>query len=405
MSTPTLQKPSQPSATAVVPAVKQVCSGLHKWLQERDYSGHEPNDITHSPLLDFSIVRETPVGKGLELAGQWLSGTRTRYWLSVPRVKTPGSVALALSACCDLYPFDPTIRPEIRALRKELLRLVSPNENELCWGEVSHVYSGRGAAPHTFKPNAFTSYLCGTALLNVAEKIRDEAPSALEQASSVARFFITRLNRTVDEPGELCFSSTPENSTRVFHGSALVGSFLARLWLWTRNDEHLELAQRTMNFVRNQQLATGAWYYGMSPSQHRIYALHHSHTLCAIREYRQCSGDDSFDECIERGHEAYKRCFFETDGTPKYSYDRTYPVDIACCAQAISHFCAFAQDDLDALDRAVQVFEWTKSHMRNLDGSFAFRRYGEFVQRTPYISWGQSRMFRALTRLRTALAM
>ncbi len=404
MSTSATQRSAQQARLAVVPALRQVCSELHDWLQARDFSGHEPGDLGHSPLLDFPLIRHTILGTMIDRTSHRWGGTRLRHWMSVPRVKTPASVASVLSASCDLYPFDPTILGEIRALRKDLVRLASPGEQELCWGAVSHVHSGSDGKLHTFAPDAVTSCLCGLALLNAAGRLREGAASLVEQAGSVARFLLTRLNRTVDRPDEICFSSTPESSTQVFYVSAMVGGFIARLWQWNRNDEYLELAQRAMNFIRNHQLATGAWYYGMSASQHRILAKEHSKTLCALREYRQCTNDSSFDECLERGHEAYKRCFFETDGTPKYSFDRTYPIDISACAQAISHFCSFALDDLDAVDRALQVFDWTCRNMRNPDGTFLFRRHSVRVQRTPYVAWGQARVFYALARLRSTLA-
>jgi hypothetical protein len=191
---------------------------------------------------------------------------------------------------------------------------------------------------------------------------------------------------------------------RFSHYSALVGSFLARLWQWNHNDEYLELAQRCMKFLRNAQLATGMWYYGMEKNQRGIDAVHTSYNCIALSDYRCYSGDKNFEDTLFNGNEAYKRVFFETDGKPKMFVHRLYPVDVRACSQAIEHFSVMMREDLDAPDRALNVFQWTLKHMRNKDESFAYRKYATGHQRMAYMAWGQAHMFYAMARLRTALA-
>jgi hypothetical protein len=137
--------------------------------------------------------------------------------------------------------------------------------------------------------------------------------------------------------------------------------------------------------------------------QRWIDSFHTGYNLVALLEYQAYSGDDSVGNTIRSGYEFYKRSFFRPDGTPRYFHDRTYPVDIHACAQAILTFCAFVSIDEAALGTAVKIARWTLAHLRNDDGSFGYQLHRFRLDRTPYLRWGQAWMLHALTRLYCAL--
>lgn len=390
------------SLEEAVPVVRVTCEELATWLRDHYYQGHEPNDLIAAPAFQKPLYRRPPIAATLGWFGEQ-TGPRLRKWLKVPLSYTPTTLALALAAYAELYPFDPTVLQTIVVLRGELLRLRHPHEREFCWGDQFDERFERDLNAPVFKPDTYVSYLCGCALLTLAEKVRDQ--SAFAVAESVGRYFITRLNRSVDEPEELCFSTSPDDHDRIYHKSALVGSYLARLWQKNHNDEYLELAQRSMKFLRNAQLATGMWYYGLDRRQRGINAIQTSYNAIALNDYRTYTGDHNFDDVLFNGNEAYKRVFFETSGKPKLFLDRSYPVDIRACSQAIAHFAVMMNEDLDAPDHTLKVLRWTLDHMRNPDNSFAYRKYAIHMNRTAYVAWGQGHMFYAMARLRSALAV
>jgi hypothetical protein len=385
-----------------VPAVRVTCETLAQWLREHYYQGYEPNDLLAAPLFQKPLYRKPALKRTIRYFSVH-SGTRTRRFFKVPLSYTPTTLALALAACAELYPFDPTVLSTIVVLRDELMRLRNPSEKECCWGDRYDEHYERDLNAPVFKPDCFVTYLVASAFMTLAEKVHDD--SALKVAESVGRYFITRLHRSVDEAEELCFSTSPDDQDRVYHKNALVGSFLARLWQSNQNDEYLELAQRCMRFLRNAQLATGLWYYGLEKHQRDIDAVHTSYNCIALNDYVFYSGDKSFEDTLFAGNEAFKRVFFETDGKPKMFVHRLYPVDVRACSQAIEHFSVMMREDLDAPDRALNVFQWTLKHMRNRDDSFAYRKYATGHQRMAYMAWGQAHMFYAMARLRTALAL
>jgi hypothetical protein len=86
--------------------------------------------------------------------------------------------------------------------------------------------------------------------------------------------------------------------------------------------------------------------------------------------------------------------FFLEDGTPKYYDHETYPVDIHSAAVAIS-----ALAELDQIDVAFRVTDWTIRNMRDVDGFFYYRVGRILVDETPHMRWGQAWMAYALARL------
>jgi hypothetical protein len=377
--------------------LEQVLRNSIEWLASRDYSGYEPYDILNSPYLAAGILRRPPLSFALIQFGRRLGGMGLRRLLKVPASKNPKALGLILAAIGDLTHCGGEYRQQAVYLKSELKRLRSPSEPEYCWGYDWDYMSLRGTKLPAFSPNCIASYFCGDALLDMAESCGDV--EAAQMAESVGRFIVTRLNRSVDTADRLCFSYTPSDRTLIYNNSALAGAYLARLASRRNNADYLSLARRVMNYLASEQLPDGGWYYGVRRRQRWIDGFHTSYNLCALLQYRNCTRDGTFDDCIGRGHAYYSSTFFDRSGAPKYFHNRLHPIDIHSCSQAILHFCAFADEDPSALGRALAMYRWTQENMTAEDGSYYFQRHRTWTNRTPYIRWGQAWMFRALTRL------
>ena len=157
-----------------------------------------------------------------------------------------------------------------------------------------------------------------------------------------------------------------------------------------------------MVFLVRGQLPAGGWYYGQLRRQRWIDSFHTSYNVCALLDYQQTSGDRTFEEAMLTGHRYYQATFFRSDGAPRYHHNRTFPIDIHACSQAILHFIAFSAIDPLALERAWKTFHWTLKNMAAPDGSFYYERHRLWTNRTPYMRWGQAWMLRALARLQFA---
>ncbi|MGC2108078.1 MAG: hypothetical protein WA655_01085 [Candidatus Korobacteraceae bacterium] len=373
---------------------------VYQRLAGRDYSGYEPYDILNSPYLSAGVFRRPPLSFALIQFGRRLGGIRLRQLLRVPPSKNPKALGLVVAALCDMTRSGDDYWQQAKYLKSELRRLRSPREREYCWGYDWDYMSLRGTRLPAFGPNCIASYFCGEALLDMAEVFGDR--EAAEMAEAVGRFIVTRLNRSIDTHEHLCISYTPDDKTQILNNSALAGAYLARLASRKSNANYLGLARRVMNYVRDQQLTNGGWYYGTRRRQHWVDGFHTSYVLCALHEYRDHTGDRSFNDCIQCGHAYYKKRFFALEGAPKYFHNRLYPIDIHSCSQAILHYCTFVEDD-SSIEKAVQMFHWTQNNMMSPDGGYFFQRHRLWTNRAEYTRWGQAWMLRALARLRLVL--
>jgi hypothetical protein len=386
-----------PSAWTDSSTLRQAVEAVRAWIEIRQYAGHEPFDLLNSPYLGGAWARKSLPGIALIQVGKRFGGSRFRELLQVPLSRNPKALGLCLSAYCDLSRAGYDVSAEAAWLKAELIRLRSPAESEISWGYDWDYISLRGTRLPAFSPNCIASYFCATAMLGMSEAFGDL--EALKIAESVARFLVLRLNRSFESDDQVCFSYTPSDRTLIYNSSALAGVFLARVGRLRGNAEYLGLARKAMAFLEKGQLPSGGWYYGQLRRQRWIDSFHTSYNVCALLDYQQLTGDRSFEQALLLGHRYYQTTFFTPEGAPRYFHNRTFPIDIHACSQAILHFCAFSSMDPTAPEAAWRTFQWTMRNMAGPDGSFYFQRHRFWTNRTPYMRWGQAWMLRALARL------
>jgi hypothetical protein len=385
------------SASNESPSLTQALEALRRWIETRQFAGYEPFDLLNSPYLSGAWARKALPAILLMQAGKRFAGLRLRQALKIPPSRNPKALGLCLSAYCDLSQAGYDVSAEAAWLKNELIRLRSPNEAEYCWGYDWDYVSFRGTRLPAFAPNCIASYFCGSAMMEMHKVFADS--EALQIAESVARFLSTRLHRSFQSADEVCFSYTPNDKTLIYNSSALTAVFLARIGSLRENQEYLSLAHKAMVFLERGQLESGGWYYGQLRRQRWIDGFHTSYNLCALLDYQRITGDHTFEDAMLLGHRYYKATFFTADGAPKYFHDRTFPIDIHACSQAMLHFIAFSSIDPQALQLARKTFGWTMRNMVAPDGAFYYQRHRLWTNRALYMRWGQAWMLRALANL------
>jgi hypothetical protein len=385
------------SALSESSSLTQAIEALRTWIETRQFAGYEPFDLLNSPYLSRAWARKALPAIFLIQAGKRFAGLRLRHALKIPPSRNPKALGLCLSAYCDLALAGCEVSGEAEWLKSELIRLRSPREPEYCWGYDWDYRSLRGTRLPAFAPNCIASYFCASAMMDMSEVFGSSG--ALEIAESVARFMATRLNRSFESADEVCFSYTPNDKMLIYNSSALTGAFLARAGRLSGNENYLLLARKAMVFLQKGQLPTGGWYYGRLRRQRWIDSFHTSYNVCALLDYQRITGDSSFEGAMLHGHRYYQNSFFTEEGAPKYFPNRTFPIDIHACSQAILHFIAFSSIDPTALERARKTFQWTMRNMAAADGSFYYQRHRLWTNRAPYMRWGLAWMLRALAKL------
>ncbi len=383
-------------------SLTQTVETLRIWMESRQFAGYEPFDLLNSPYLSGAWARKALPAVLLIQAGKRFAGLRLRQALKIPPSRNPKALGLCLSAYCDLAQAGYDVSAEAAWLKNELVGLRSPLEADYCWGYDWDYVSLRGPRLPVFAPNCIASYFCGTAMMEMHRVFADS--EALKIAESVAHFLATRLNRSFESQEELCFSYTPGDNTQIYNSSALAAVFLARVGCLRGDQEYLSLARKAMVFLQRGQLESGGWYYGQLRRQRWIDGFHTSYNVCALLDYQRTTGDHTFKDSMLLGHRYYKATFFTDEGAPKYFHDRTFPIDIHSCSQAILHLIAFSFIDPETLELAWKTFHWTMSNMVGPEGAFYYQRHRLWTNRALYMRWGQAWMLHALAKLLLASA-
>ncbi|MFY9579702.1 MAG: hypothetical protein WAQ33_10285, partial [Gaiellaceae bacterium] len=141
----------------------------------------------------------------------------------------------------------------------------------------------------------------------------------------------------------------------------------------------------------------GSWSYaesargGWVDNFHTAYVLESlAHCAHAIAEAR---------DALDSGVDYWERTLFLSDGTPKYTPDRVFPLDAHCYASAIDAYLALASWRAPALARAEVIAALLVTRMLDSSGYVYFQQGRHWTNRVPFIRWTTAPSFKALAGL------
>lgn len=114
----------------------------------------------------------------------------------------------------------------------------------------------------------------------------------------------------------------------------------------------------------------------------------------AIKYFLNEDFPGSYEEAFEKAVKYYAGTFFLEDGTPKYYQDRTYPIDIHACSQAICFFSGMGRQYQSLTEK---VLGWMLSNMYSNKGFFYYMKGRFITNKIAYMRWSQAWGFHALT--------
>jgi hypothetical protein len=277
-----------------------------------------------------------------------------------------------------------------------LMENQSPGYSGACWGNHFD-YQSRTFYLRKGVPTIVWTSLIGHAFLDGYEHFQDDR--YLQIAVSACEHILLDLNKYPDGEG-ICISYIPAQNSQVHNANTLGASLLARTYSHTGNASYRELAQKAIQYTAQHQRPNAAWYYGERANLHWVDNFHTAYVLDSFKHYCDRAADARFDKNLKTGYEYWKKTFFLLDGTPRYYYDKTLPIDIQCSSQAIDTLVFFSDRDPESLSLALKVAHWTIANMQDRSGYFYYRRYSaRLVNKTPTLHWGQATMMCALAGL------
>ena len=98
----------------------------------------------------------------------------------------------------------------------------------------------------------------------------------------------------------------------------------------------------------------------------------------------------------------YRSRLLAPDGRPISRLDRPWPADIHAAAEAILVLTQ-VRPGRDSVEQALQVLEWTSTHLGRADGAYGYLRHPAGTDWTPHLRWGQAWMLWGLASLENAV--
>lgn len=371
---------------------------LDKWIEQNGWAGYDPYDIKGTKLLLFlQKNRYTNFGSNLFLNRFPML---SRKVFRVKKEINAKAMALFARGYLNLYrkSGDENYLKKALFCLNWLIENPSKGYSGLCWG-YPFDWQSRVFIPKE-TPSGVVTSTAAYAFLDAYEILKDK--KYLNIAKSCCDFILNDLNIDDVDENKICFSYTPVDTFHVHNASLFSASTLLRTFSYADNEKYKDVGIKAINFTVSHQNKDGSWYYWAPPDK-LLYNVDNYHTgfvLECLNICRRALGSEFlYEKQLSEGLEFYARNLFLDDGTPKFTPKFVYPVDINSCAQAIITFCELADFTPMYLNMTKKVTSWTIENMQDEDGYLYYRIYKNYVDRTPYIRWGQAWMLRALSYL------
>ncbi len=382
---------------------------LKTYCETEGFKGWDPYDGLNSKVFQsLPFLKKSAFIRWCVIQGFKLFPFNLRSVLLVPKEYNAKGIGLFLSGYCNLYNAvnadrrlekrlgtESEILDKINFLAGLLINMRSEgNYHGSCWGYNFDWQARLLFLFPKFTPTVVATNFCATALFEAYEITGNK--KYLDTALSAAEFVLHDLHRTKYKNGFLFSYSPLEGNNTVFNASLLGSRLLTYCYKYTGKSEYLEAAKQSIDACVAGQRDNGAWIYGMLPIQNWVDSFHTGYNLDALADYRSLTGDTSYDQFIDNGFAYYILNFFESDGTPKYYDNQTYPIDIHCPGQLLVTLSRLGLYDKYG-DIARTVTQWTIENMQDKEGYFYYQRRKGISSKIPYMRWSNAFMFNALS--------
>jgi hypothetical protein len=382
------------------PSIEQAFDDLLAWCRWREFAGYDPFDALNSRVFQSTPFRHSRTARLIWTQAFKRSPLNLRLPALVPPQKNSKGLALFALAALANYRRVKTIQAEseARALLDGLWQMRIESHSGAAWGYNFDWQSRNFFAQHgtpTIVPTAFAAH----ALIEAHNAFNDD--TYLRMARRSCDFILRDLKRTVESDGEVCFSYSPQDNTKIFNASLLAAETLASVGALTGETGLGDLADRAARYVVSRQREDGSWAYGAAATQQWVDSFHTAYVLLSLSRIIKASpsGAGALKPALQRGYEFWREGFFLADGWPKYYHDALYPVDAHAAATAIITLLEFQDLDSGARALAEKITAWAIQNLRDRRGFFYYQRRRFYTVRTPYMRWTQGWMLYALARL------
>jgi rhamnogalacturonyl hydrolase YesR len=369
---------------------------LFAYCKTQEFKGYDPYDGLNSGLFQsLPVVRKNRLARLIWIQLFKRSPLNLRPVTGIRKEYNPKALGLFLSGYCALYKTEASEEylNQIKFFSRQIEEASVPRFSGACWG-YNFDWESRAFFQPKNTPTIVVSSFIANSLLDAYEITRDE--KLLKIARSTCDFILKDLNRTYSESGNFAFSYSKIDISVVFNATLLGSRLLSRVYSFTGEKKLIEEARKSVDYCCEFQKADGSWTYGTYSFHQWIDSFHTGYNLECISAYMKYSGDNSYNNILEKGFEYYINTFFTPEGIAKYYNNSTYPIDIHAPAQLIITLSKLGkfQENKKLADL---VLNYTIKHMQSPKGFFYYQINKYFTSKIPYMRWSQAWMFYALS--------
>ncbi len=369
---------------------------LQNYIEAEKYTGYDPYDALKSPLFRFPFFKSN---KSIRFLSQQLLKRfpiNLRPLLAIEKGYNPVTLGLCVQAyanCMSIFPEEKRKYEEkVNHLVTEIEKLIPLGYSGACWG-YDFDWESRYAKISAYQPTVVATGFVTNALFKVYEQTGNK--KAFDLCLSSADFILKDINRTYDGKKNFCFSYSPFDHEIVFNASMKGARILAQVYSQAKDEQFKSEAQRAVAYVMSYQRENGSWMYSKSAVGGWIDNYHTGYILDCLDEYMKCTGDQSFQQNLEKGFSFYRKNFFTTDGIPKFYDKEMFPVDCTSAGQSLLTLTRFKD-----VEMAAKISEWMIQNMQSVKrGNFYFRKFRNYTIKTSFMRWSNVWMFLGLTEL------
>lgn len=373
---------------------------LEEYVRSRDYRGPDPYDALNSPLIR-SLPGKLPKVAATQLFVYSPLDLRRRF--GVREGRNPKAIGLFLSAYCDMRRTGTIGESAFATASEELVGdLVgsrSAGYHGSSWGFNFDWQDVTRFSPAGL-PTVVVSSFVANALLDLHDLTGRQ--DLLDLAAGVVEFILRDLSVYEDRDG-ICFSYTPIDQHIVHNASMMGAALMARVSALTGREDLMDMAARAVEFTVAKQEPDGSWAYSIDRSGRKRMQIdfHQGFVLDSLLDFITYSGrtDARYADALRRGTAFYRERQFDASGRSLWRLPGSWPADIHHQAQGILTFSRLSANEPELLGEALRIARWGLENMQDPAGFFYHQRHERFINRIPYMRWGQAWMMRALAAL------
>ena len=375
--------------------MESAVDSIRRWGEGCDWRGYDPYDALRSPLAPY-LTLGTAFGRRAFTQVVKRSPVNLRPLLRIEPAHNDKALGLVASGYARLaVARDDDTAAE--AARRWLERLISDavvDGDGRAWAyhfDVKTRFFGYTSGT----PNAIATSFVAHAFLDGLELLGDTRFG--DAAVEAARFLLEHM---LDGDDDGLFFRYVGEERELVHNANLLACSVAVRTAALRGEAVDDRVSAAVATSVEAQRADGSWPYSAGSAGDWVDNFHTGYVLESLG---RCSVlVDALRPVLERGFDFWERELFCSDGVPKPSPGRRFPVDAHDYAQAIETWLSAADWRGDALDRAERTADLLVERMLNPSGYVNFQRGRFITNRVPFIRWTTAPAFRALAGLELA---